>query len=115
MSSAKLPRGSHGADLCLASWQSPWDLYCPGLRHGPQATTHAAELLKHDKDLESLSVGKFADVVAVPAKALADISLMKRVSFVMKDGVVYKRDGNAVIVEAQTTVPGGTAGTPAVF
>jgi len=79
------------------------------------ATTHAAELLKHDKDLGSLSAGRFADVVAVPGNPLDDISLMKRVSFVMKDGVVYKRDGNAVIVDAQTSVPVEAAGMPADF
>jgi imidazolonepropionase-like amidohydrolase len=60
------------------------------------ATMHAAELLKHDKDLGSLSAGKLADVVAVPGNPVEDIGLMKRVSFVMKAGVVYKRDGKAV-------------------
>ncbi len=54
------------------------------------ATVNAAQLLKHDKDLGSLAAGKIADVVAVPGNPLDDISLMKRVSFVMKDGVVYK-------------------------
>jgi imidazolonepropionase-like amidohydrolase len=54
------------------------------------ATVNAAQLLKHDKDLGSLAAGKIADVVAVPGDPIADISLMKRVSFVMKDGVVYK-------------------------
>jgi len=63
------------------------------------ATTHAAELLKHDRDLGSLSSGKLADVVAVPGNPVQDISLMKRVSFVMKEGVVYKRDGKAVELE----------------
>jgi imidazolonepropionase-like amidohydrolase len=56
--------------------------------------------LKHDKDLGAVAAGKLADVVAVPGDPLADISLMKRVSFVMKDGVVYKRDGKAVDPEA---------------
>jgi imidazolonepropionase-like amidohydrolase len=60
------------------------------------ATTHAAELLKHDKELGSITNGKFADVIAVPGNPLEDISLMKRVSFVMKDGVVYKQDGKAL-------------------
>jgi imidazolonepropionase-like amidohydrolase len=60
------------------------------------ATTHAAELLKHDKDLGSITQGKFADVVAVPGDPLSDISLMKRVSFVMKEGKVYKQDGKAI-------------------
>jgi imidazolonepropionase-like amidohydrolase len=54
------------------------------------ATVNAAALLRHEKDLGSVAVGKIADVVAVPGNPIDDISLMKRVSFVMKDGVVYK-------------------------
>jgi len=64
------------------------------------ATTHAAQLLKHDKDLGSISTGKLADLIAVPGNPLDDISLMKHVSFVMKDGVVYKRDGKAEDTDA---------------
>jgi len=55
------------------------------------ATTQAAALLKQDKDLGSISAGKFADLVAVPGNPLADIGLMTKVSFVMKEGVVYKQ------------------------
>ena len=62
------------------------------------ATVNAAQLLRHDKDLGSITAGKIADVVAVPGNPIDDISLMKRVSFVMKDGVVYKL--NAVPVDA---------------
>ena len=54
------------------------------------ATISAAQLLKHDKELGTVAAGKIADVVAVPGNPIDDISLMKRVSFVMKDGVVYK-------------------------
>jgi imidazolonepropionase-like amidohydrolase len=61
------------------------------------ATVNAAQLLRHDKDLGSITAGKIADVVAVPGNPIDDISLMKRVSFVMKDGVVYKM--NAVPVD----------------
>jgi imidazolonepropionase-like amidohydrolase len=61
------------------------------------ATVNAAQLLRRDKDLGSIAAGKIADVVAVPGNPIDDISLMKRVSFVMKDGVVYKR--NAVPVD----------------
>jgi imidazolonepropionase-like amidohydrolase len=53
------------------------------------ATVNAAALLRQ-KDLGSIAAGKIADVVAVPGNPIDDISLMKRVSFVMKDGVVYK-------------------------
>jgi imidazolonepropionase-like amidohydrolase len=60
------------------------------------ATINAAQLLKHDKDLGTVAAGKIADVVAVPGDPIADISVMKRVSFVMKDGVVYKLNSTAV-------------------
>jgi len=54
------------------------------------ATINAAQLLRQDKNLGTVTVGKIADVVAVPGNPIDDISLMTRVSFVMKDGVVYK-------------------------
>jgi imidazolonepropionase-like amidohydrolase len=54
------------------------------------ATVNAATLLRHEKELGSVAPGKIADVVAVPGNPIDDISIMKRVSFVMKDGVVYK-------------------------
>ena len=65
------------------------------------ATTHAAQLLHHDKELGSIAVGKYADVVAVQGDPLADISLLKDVRFVMKAGTVYKRDGTAVPLQAR--------------
>jgi len=54
------------------------------------ATMSAATLLRHEKELGSVAPGKIADVVAVPGNPIDDISLMKSMSFVMKDGVVYK-------------------------
>jgi imidazolonepropionase-like amidohydrolase len=60
------------------------------------ATMNAAQLLKHEKNLGSLSPGKLADVIAVSGDPLADIGVLKHISFVMKDGVVYKRAGKAV-------------------
>ena len=60
------------------------------------ATTHAAELLKKSKDLGTLEAGKFADVIAVTGNPLDDITLMQKVDFVMKEGAVYKREGNRV-------------------
>lgn len=57
------------------------------------ATTHAAELL-HKQDLYGrIAVGRGADVIAVPGNPLNDITVMQHVSFVMKDGVVYKEAG----------------------
>jgi len=54
------------------------------------ATINAAQLLKRDKDLGSVAPGKYADIVAIDGNPLENISLMKKVSFVMKEGVVYK-------------------------
>jgi imidazolonepropionase-like amidohydrolase len=54
------------------------------------ATISAAQLLRHDKELGTVTAGKLADVVAVPGNPVDDISVMKRVSFVMKEGIVYK-------------------------
>jgi imidazolonepropionase-like amidohydrolase len=55
-----------------------------------QAATVSAATLLRQKDLGSVAPGKIADVVAVPGNPIDDISLMKQVSFVMKEGVVYK-------------------------
>ena len=57
------------------------------------ATTHAAELLHKSDQLGRIAVGRGADVIAVPGNPLDDITVMQHVSFVMKDGVVYKQDG----------------------
>ncbi|HEX4036606.1 MAG TPA: amidohydrolase family protein [Acidobacteriaceae bacterium] len=57
------------------------------------ATINAAELLGHDNELGTVSAGKYADLVAVPGNPLDDIRLMSKVNFVMKAGVIYKRDG----------------------
>jgi imidazolonepropionase-like amidohydrolase len=40
-----------------------------------------------------LRAGFVADLIAVPGNPLEDIETLKRVSFVMKDGMVFKKDG----------------------
>ena len=54
------------------------------------ATMETAKLLRIEKDLGSLEVGKIADIIAVKGNPLKDISVMKNVTFVMKEGKVYK-------------------------
>jgi imidazolonepropionase-like amidohydrolase len=53
-------------------------------------TLNAATLLGVEAEFGSLTVGKVADIVAVQGNPLTDISLLARVSFVMKGGVVVK-------------------------
>jgi imidazolonepropionase-like amidohydrolase len=63
------------------------------------ATINAAQLLGHEDELGTVTAGKYADLVAVPGNPLDDISVMSKVSFVMKAGVVYKRDGQEVLTQ----------------
>lgn len=56
-------------------------------------TMNAAKLFGWQQQVGSLTVGKWADIVAVPGDPLRDIKVMERVSFVMKGGAVYKRPG----------------------
>jgi imidazolonepropionase-like amidohydrolase len=53
-------------------------------------TMNGARLLGMEKNIGSLSVGKYADIVAVAGDPLRDIKRMENPTFVMKNGVVYK-------------------------
>jgi imidazolonepropionase-like amidohydrolase len=61
------------------------------------ATRGAADLLGQSAVLGSIQPGRFADIVAVKGDPVADIKLLQSISFVMKGGKVYKRDGRPVI------------------
>ena len=54
------------------------------------ATWNAAQLLKAQDELGSISAGKHADIIAVAGNPLEDISQLQKVRFVMKGGEVYR-------------------------
>nr|WP_315456445.1 amidohydrolase family protein [uncultured Sphingorhabdus sp.] len=56
------------------------------------ATMNAATLLGVDKEVGSLEPGKAADMIAVAGDPVADVTLLKSVKFVMKDGRVFKAE-----------------------
>ena len=60
------------------------------------ATMQAATLLRINDRLGSVEKGKIADLVAVNDDPLTKIATLRNVQFVMKDGVVYKKDGAPV-------------------
>ncbi len=55
------------------------------------ATSVSARALDMGDKIGSIEPGKLADIIAVPGNPLSNISLLEKVSFVMKDGKVYKR------------------------
>jgi imidazolonepropionase-like amidohydrolase len=54
------------------------------------ATINGADLLGRGKDIGAIEPGKYADIVAVDGDPLSDITVMEKVTFVMKGGDVYK-------------------------
>ncbi len=58
------------------------------------ATSVAAMIMGWEADVGSLEAGKYADIIAVPGNPLDDITLLERVTWVMKGGQVYRDDAN---------------------
>ncbi len=81
--------GPHGDNAKEFIWMVEAGM--PPMKAIQSATLEAARLVDAEKDLGTVEPGKFADLVAVPGDPLADITLMTRVSFVMKAGKVYKQ------------------------
>ncbi len=54
------------------------------------ATSRAAEMLDMTGEIGVVAPGAYADIVAVPGDPLRDIHVLEHVTFVMKDGGVFK-------------------------
>lgn len=52
---------------------------------------NGAKLLGWEGKIGALKAGYFADVIAVPGNPLQDVSVLEKVAFVMKNGIIYKR------------------------
>ena len=80
------PHGTQAREyvLMVKYGMSPLAALQAGLRNG-------ARLLGWQDQIGALRAGFWADVIAVPGDPLKDISVLERVSFVMKGGVVYRR------------------------
>jgi len=62
----------------------------PAMEAIQAATRGGADLIGASDRIGSVQAGRFADLVAVAGNPLTDIGELKRVTFVMKGGVVYK-------------------------
>jgi imidazolonepropionase-like amidohydrolase len=60
------------------------------------ATMGGADLIGVSKLVGSIKPGKYADVIAVRGDPLRDVSALEHVSFVMKEGQVYKQEEGQV-------------------
>ena len=56
------------------------------------ATKSAAELLGQADHLGSISVGKYADVIAVKGNPTENITVLENIGFVMKSGKIYRAE-----------------------
>ncbi|WP_438851650.1 amidohydrolase family protein [Brevundimonas nasdae] len=56
------------------------------------ATIQPARMMRRDADIGSITVGKYADIVAVRADPTKDISALRTIDFVMKGGDVVRHD-----------------------
>ncbi len=54
-------------------------------------TINGAKLLGWQRQIGALKPGYLADVIAVPGNPLADISVLQKVTFVMKGGIVFRK------------------------
>jgi imidazolonepropionase-like amidohydrolase len=62
----------------------------PAMEAIKSATITPAEIMGTQKEIGTIEAGKIADIIATDGNPLQDIKMMRKVSFVMKDGVVYK-------------------------
>jgi len=84
--------GDHAMEfgLLIANGMTPADALLT-------ATRNAADLVGVAGDIGSVQPGRFADIVAVTGDPLKDGALFGKVDFVMKGGVVYRRDGSPTV------------------
>ena len=54
------------------------------------ATVATSDLLRISEDYGTIEEGKMADIIAVDGDPLEDIKILQNVTFVMKDGMIYK-------------------------
>lgn len=85
--SAVIPHGENAKELVIrvALGESPMSAIV-------SATSLNAEIIGWSDRVGSIEKGKYADLIAVPDNPLQDITRLERVGFVMKGGIVYRRE-----------------------
>jgi len=85
--------GKTRGELCL-EFLKPWkDAGIPNADILRAITLNGYRIADIDKTRGPIKAGYFADLIALPGNPLDDVNALKNVQFVMKDGLVFKRDG----------------------
>ena len=54
-------------------------------------TTNDAELLRISKQRGAIATGLYADIIAMPENPLENIEALRKIDFVMKNGMIVRR------------------------
>jgi imidazolonepropionase-like amidohydrolase len=95
---AKIPIG-FGTDAAVVEHGENWREFEVRHRLGEptaativSATKTNSEIIGWQDRLGTVEAGKLADVVAVPGDPLQDVTVLRKVNFVMKGGTIYRND-----------------------
>jgi imidazolonepropionase-like amidohydrolase len=102
---AKIPIG-FGTDAAVIEHGENWREFEIRHRLGEStaativsATSTNAEIIGWNDRLGTIEPGKLADLIAVPGDPVQDVTVMRKVNFVMKGGVIYRNDTGPNTVE----------------
>jgi imidazolonepropionase-like amidohydrolase len=85
--------GKTRGELCLEFIKTWRDAGIPNADIVRAMTINGYKVSETEQTRGPIKAGMFADLIAVPGNPLEDIETLKRVLFVMKDGLVFKKDG----------------------
>ena len=85
--------GKTRGEVCLEFLRTWKDAGIPNADILRAMTTNGYKVSVTDQTRGPIKAGLLADLIAVPGNPLDDVDALKQVQFVMKDGLVFKRDG----------------------
>jgi imidazolonepropionase-like amidohydrolase len=85
--------GKTRGEVCMEFLKTWKDARIPNADIIRAMTTNGYKVSATDQTRGPIKPGFFADLIAVPGNPLDDVDALRQVQFVMKDGVVFKRDG----------------------
>jgi imidazolonepropionase-like amidohydrolase len=85
--------GKTRGELCLEFLKTWKDAGIPTVDTIRAMTVNGYRISETEKTRGPIKAGFFADLIALPGNPLDDLYALKNVQFVMKDGMVFKKDG----------------------